>query len=41
VKAIIQDRYGSSEVMRLADVADPVAGDGEVLTGTSSGASRT
>jgi NADPH:quinone reductase-like Zn-dependent oxidoreductase len=31
MKAIVQDRYGSADVLRLRDVEDPVAGDGEVL----------
>jgi NADPH:quinone reductase-like Zn-dependent oxidoreductase len=32
VKAIVQDRYGPPQaVMRLAEVAEPVAGEGEVL----------
>ena len=31
MKAIIIDEYGGPEVLKLADVADPVAGRGEVL----------
>ncbi len=31
MKAIVQDTYGSAEVLRLLDVARPTAGDGEVL----------
>ena len=31
MKAIVQDRYGSSDQLRLAEVPDPVAGPGEVL----------
>jgi NADPH:quinone reductase-like Zn-dependent oxidoreductase len=31
VKAIVQDVYGSSDVLKLRDVDKPVAGDGEVL----------
>jgi NADPH:quinone reductase-like Zn-dependent oxidoreductase len=31
MKAIVQDRYGSVEVLDLRDVTDPVAGEGEVL----------
>lgn len=31
MKAIVQDRYGSADVLELRDVADPVAGDGEVV----------
>ena len=31
MKAIVQDTYGSAEVLRLLDVPRPTAGDGEVL----------
>jgi NADPH:quinone reductase-like Zn-dependent oxidoreductase len=31
VKAIVQDRYGSAEVLRFRDVAEPSIGDHEVL----------
>ena len=31
MKAIVQDRYGSADVLELRDVDDPKAGDGEVL----------
>jgi NADPH:quinone reductase-like Zn-dependent oxidoreductase len=31
MKAIVQDKYGSPDVLRLAEVADPVAADNEVL----------
>jgi NADPH:quinone reductase-like Zn-dependent oxidoreductase len=31
MKAIVQDRYGTSHVLRLEDVPDPVPGPGEVL----------
>jgi NADPH:quinone reductase-like Zn-dependent oxidoreductase len=31
VKAIIRDAYGSVDVLRLADVDRPVAGEGDVL----------
>ena len=31
MKAIVQDTYGSAEVLRLDDIARPTAGDGEVL----------
>jgi NADPH:quinone reductase-like Zn-dependent oxidoreductase len=31
VKAVVQDRYGSADVLALADVEIPAAGDGEVL----------
>src|SRR5262245_18294035 len=31
MKAIVQDRYGPPEVLRLDDVPEPVPGDGEVL----------
>ncbi|MFB9905768.1 NAD(P)-dependent alcohol dehydrogenase [Allokutzneria oryzae] len=31
MKAIVQDRYGSTDVLRLNDIAKPVPGDGEVL----------
>jgi NADPH:quinone reductase-like Zn-dependent oxidoreductase len=31
MKAIVQDRYGASDVLRLEEVDQPVAGDGEVL----------
>ena len=31
MKAIVQDRYGSSEQLRLSDLPDPVPGPGEVL----------
>ena len=31
MKAILYDRFGGPEVLRMADVADPIPGDGEVL----------
>ena len=31
MRAVVQDRYGSSEVLRLGAVARPVIGDHEVL----------
>ena len=31
MQAIVQDRYGPPDVLELADIPDPVAGDGEVL----------
>jgi len=31
MKAIVQDRYGSADVLRLEDTPAPAAGDGEVL----------
>ena len=31
MRAVVQDRYGSSEVLRLARVARPVLGDDQVL----------
>ena len=31
MKAIVQDRFGSADVLELRDVPDPVIGDGEVL----------
>ena len=31
MKAIVQDRYGSADVLELRDVAAPVVGDGDVL----------
>jgi NADPH:quinone reductase-like Zn-dependent oxidoreductase len=31
VKAIVQDQYGSADVLRLEDTPTPTAGDGEVL----------
>lgn len=31
MKALVQDIYGTSDVLRLEDVDDPVAGEGEVL----------
>ena len=31
MKAIVQDGYGSADVLELRDVPDPVIGDGEVL----------
>lgn len=31
MKAIVQDTYGSAEVLRLRDIDQPTAGDGEVL----------
>jgi NADPH:quinone reductase-like Zn-dependent oxidoreductase len=31
VKAVVRDTYGSVDVLRLGEVAKPVAGDGEVL----------
>ena len=31
MKAIVQDGYGSADVLELRDVPDPVIGEGEVL----------
>ncbi len=31
MKAVVRDTYGSVEVLRLAEIAKPVAGDGQVL----------
>ncbi len=31
MKAIVQDRYGSPDVLRLAEVEEPVPGDEDVL----------
>jgi NADPH:quinone reductase-like Zn-dependent oxidoreductase len=31
MKAIVRDAYGSTDVLRLEEVAEPVAGEGEVL----------
>ncbi|MGC9666864.1 NAD(P)-dependent alcohol dehydrogenase [Planosporangium sp. 12N6] len=31
MKAIVQDRYGSADVLRFEDVPTPAAGDGEIL----------
>jgi NADPH:quinone reductase-like Zn-dependent oxidoreductase len=31
MKAVVRDTYGSVDVLRLAEIAKPVAGDGEVL----------
>jgi NADPH:quinone reductase-like Zn-dependent oxidoreductase len=31
MKAIVQDRYGSADVLQLRDIGQPVPGDGEVL----------
>ena len=31
MKGIVQDRYGSADVLKLRDLADPVAGEDEVL----------
>jgi NADPH:quinone reductase-like Zn-dependent oxidoreductase len=31
MKAIVQDEYGAADVLQLRDVAQPAAGDGEVL----------
>ena len=31
MRAVVQDRYGSSEVLRLARVARPVLADDQVL----------
>src|SRR5437899_1342723 len=31
MKAIVQDRYGTSEVLRIRDIAKPEIGDGDVL----------
>jgi NADPH:quinone reductase-like Zn-dependent oxidoreductase len=31
MKAIVQDRYGSPDVLQLSDVDTPVVGDDEVL----------
>ena len=31
MKGIVQDRYGSADVLELRDLADPVAGQDEVL----------
>ena len=35
MRAVVQDRYGSSEVLRLARVARPAIGDDEVLVQVS------
>ena len=32
MKAIVQDTYGSTDVLRLEDIGKPVPKDGEVLT---------
>lgn len=34
MKAVVRDTYGSVEVLRLAEIAKPVAGDGQVLVRT-------
>jgi NADPH:quinone reductase-like Zn-dependent oxidoreductase len=31
MKGIVQDRYGSADVLELRDLADPVVGEGEIL----------
>ena len=31
MKAIVQDRYGSADVLALRDIPDPVVGDEDVL----------
>ena len=31
MKAIVQDRYGSADILEFRDIDDPVAGDGDVL----------
>ena len=31
MKAIVQDRFGSADVLELRDVPDPVVGDNDVL----------
>src|SRR2546425_5321008 len=31
MKAIVQDRYGSADVLEFRDIDDPVASDGDVL----------
>src|SRR5690348_11241268 len=31
MKAIVQDRYGASDVLRVGEIEPPAAGDGEVL----------
>jgi hypothetical protein len=31
MKAIVQDRYGSADVLELRDIAAPVVGDNDVL----------
>lgn len=31
MKAVVQDRYGSPDVLELRDIDEPVAGDGDVL----------
>jgi len=31
MKAIVQDRYGSADVLEFRDIEDPVVGDGDVL----------
>lgn len=31
MKAIVQDRYGSADVLALTDIAAPVVGDDDVL----------
>jgi hypothetical protein len=36
MKAIVQDRYGSADVLELRDVEDPVVGEKDVLLGVQS-----
>ena len=31
MKAIVQDQYGSADVLELTDIDTPVVGDGDVL----------
>jgi NADPH:quinone reductase-like Zn-dependent oxidoreductase len=31
MKAIVQDRYGSADVLELRDIAEPVVGEDDVL----------
>ena len=37
MKAIVQDGYGSADVLQLRDVADPVVGEGDVLVRVHAG----
>jgi hypothetical protein len=31
MKAVVRDAYGSVDVLRVGDVSEPVAGEGEVV----------